>query len=137
PGTSDLSKASTIIIQPGDDLRLSDLNFFPVPAPALQIRLVDATGDPEINKACVTLSLKARGSNFSFDLGNCKPTDVIRLPLLAPATYDVYAGWSASPPNSPVTGAGVTFEIRNFDLEVEVASGKLLSMMGGSDDPAK
>jgi hypothetical protein len=120
PGTSDLSKASIVVIQQGQDLRLSDLNFFPVPAPAVQVRLVDATGDAAINKTCVTLSLKERGSNFHFGLTNCKPTDVFRLPLLEPATYDIFAGWSASPPNSQITGAGETFEIRNLDLEVEV-----------------
>jgi hypothetical protein len=119
PGTVDLAKASRIALRPGENLRLSDLYFLPVPASVVRIRLVDATGVADINKECVTISFLALDSNFTNGAGSCSrlnETEGIRLPTLAPGTYDVYAGWGR---NNAVYGAAVRFEVRNIDLEVE------------------
>jgi hypothetical protein len=119
PGTVDLGKASRIALKPGDDLQLSDLYFVPVPASVVRIRLVDATGVPDINKDCANISLATPGSNFTTGIGSCSrvnETEGIPLPILAPGTYDVYAGWGR---NNAVYGAAVRFEVRNVDFQVE------------------
>jgi hypothetical protein len=126
PGTLDLAKASRIVLKPADDIRLEDLNFFPVLASAVRIRLVDATGVPEINKNCATLSLATPGSGFKSNIRKCLRVgetvgeiEGIPLPLLAPGTYDVYAGWDGATAGTAAYGAAVRFEVRNIDLDVE------------------
>ena len=122
PGTVDLGKALRITLKPGDDLRLADLNFFPVPGSVARIRLVDATGIPDLDKNCADVSLATPGSNFITGISNCRKTggtEGIPLPILAPGTYDVYAGWGGVPAGKVVYGTAVRFEVRNLDLEVE------------------
>jgi hypothetical protein len=120
PGTADLGKASRIALKAGDSVQLSDLSFVPVPASVVRIRLVDATGVADINKDCVSISFSAPGSTLTNSLGSCSRVNVaegIHLPILAPGTYDVFAGWGR---NNAVYGAAVRFEVRNIDFEVDV-----------------
>src|SRR5262249_49492568 len=93
-------KASRIILKSDDDLRLADLNFFPVPGSVARIRLVDATGIPDIDKNCVDVSLATPGSNFITGVSNCLKTgetESIRLPILAAGKCDFYGGGGGFP----------------------------------------
>jgi len=150
PGAQDLATATNVIVRAGAPVQLGDLNLFSVRAPSVRVRIVNATGDPDIAKGCVTVTLKQRGT----------PDDALRPPLsgrcgtgellsfnlgaLAPGMYDLYAGWAAQGNSQPAEGAVASFEVRNLDLDVEVVVSRarvsgtiMIEEPDGSFQPAK
>jgi hypothetical protein len=124
PGVQDLAGATKIVLAPGEKLRVPDLNLFSTPASAIRIHLIDATGNPDLKKACVAINWRLRGlgSDLTSGMNVCGPKELTTVTMapMGPGTYDLHAGWQ--PRGSPDTpqGAAASIDVRNIDLDVDI-----------------
>ena len=134
PDAFDVTSASRLIVKPGTNLRLNDLEMtLSVRAALVRFRMIDATGDSNADKGCPSVWWKPRGVSGHDVQGLvtiCTGTSsnlTMGAYSLAPGLYDAYVGWNIGNrfafgmPSQPLEGASISFEVRDADLELDVA----------------